>query len=64
MDRKIKSVVLTIQNDPEVIGLVNEFASVHALKPHTALKRHILRTFPNLIKKERASQHKSARGVA
>lgn len=62
MQRAIKAVVLTEQCEPEVIGLINEFASVQRLKPTTALKRFILRNFPNLIKVERQRQEQSLSG--
>lgn len=62
MERAIKAVVLTEQGEPEVIGLINEFASVQRLKPTTALKRFILRNFPNLIKVERQRQEQSLPG--
>lgn len=62
MERNIKALGFTEKDDPEVIGLINEFASVQRLKPKTSLKRFILRNFPNLIKAERTRQEQSLSG--
>ena len=43
------SVTITQDTDPEVIGLINEFASLQHLKPRTALKQYLLQTLPAKI---------------
>ncbi len=57
----IKAIYLTNESDPEVIGLINRFASLQQLKPTTAIKRYLLRNLPQAIKIEQESQEKSGK---
>jgi len=50
--RPVNSIMIEGRIDPELMGLVNRFASVQQLKPTTAIKRFLLRTLPQAINNE------------
>ncbi len=49
---QITALNLTSETDPEVMDLINRFASLQQLKPTTAIKRFLLRNLPQAIKEE------------
>ena len=42
----VTAINITAEYEPEVLALINEFASLQHLKPTTALKQYLLQTLP------------------
>ena len=45
----VNSITISVANEPEVLELINEYASLQHLRPTTALKQYLLQTLPAKI---------------
>lgn len=59
MAKKIKTFHLKRDSEPEVIDLINEYASLEGLMPSTAIKRFLLRNLPIEIQSLKNNQPSS-----
>ncbi len=50
--KNVKSIYISHQLDPDVIELINRYATVQQLKPSAAIRRFILRNLPQIIEAE------------
>jgi len=51
--KKAKAIYLTANENPEILGLINEYASLLDLLPTTAIKQFLKRSLPRAIRNER-----------
>lgn len=59
----VKYIHLSHELEPEIIGLINRYASVQHLLPSTALKRFLLENLPKHIEEAEACQGKNIKKV-
>jgi hypothetical protein len=50
--KEVKAIRLTVENEPDIMGLINELASVLGIMPTSALKVFLRRSLPRFIKNE------------